>query len=159
MKISELMGNSGWVPNELSILFNDTLSHNIQKKFIEHIINHKYFLNQGYLFEIDISKAFNSWVEYVYSPTINTLIKQKMITGYDDLMIGYLFFDIQDTWNKLKEKYPKEEKIITIKNAIDYFYVEEYKKIYLNKYILSIGSRHLYKYLFKKMKLKLLGII
>jgi hypothetical protein len=158
MKISDLIKDS-FVPTELSILFNDTFDEEIQEKFIEHINSHKYYLNQEYNFEIDFSKAFGSWVEYIYIPTIVSLIKSKLINGYDDDRIGWLFFDIQDDWNDLKEEFPNKN--ITIKNAVDYFYVKEFED---NEYTFcyrpraDVETKH-FSYLFKIMKLKILKII
>jgi len=146
MKVSDLVGYRAIVPRDIAILFNDTLQESIQQKFVDHINSHKYFLNQEYKFEIDITKAFGSWLEYVYCPTVDLLVRQGMIFDYDDPMIGYLFFDIQNVWNTLKSRFPKEEKIITIKNAVDYFYVEMYPGGLIRQF-------------FKRIKLKLLGII
>ncbi len=70
----------------------------------QHILTHKYFINQGRTDEISMEEAITSWYETVYTPVIKTIERhriKKYIRGAteSDLYVWTVTF-----WDELKRK-------------------------------------------------------
>jgi hypothetical protein len=70
-----------------------------------HILVHKYFLNQDREDEIPFSEALVSWYKNVYSPVIKTIQEQWILVGFPGQTPGDLYVWIVKFWDLLKQEY------------------------------------------------------
>jgi len=70
-----------------------------------HILVHKYFLNESQEKEIPLSDAIVSWYQNVYSPTIEVIRKQRLLFSFPGRTEGDLYVWIVKHWDFLKKKY------------------------------------------------------
>lgn len=70
-----------------------------------HILTHKYYINQGRTEEIAMEDAILSWFNNVYAP-IATIIQQKhILRAFPKRTIGDLYVWIVRYWDDLKQKF------------------------------------------------------
>ena len=69
-----------------------------------HILEHKYYINQGYKEEFSLSSAVFSWFNTVYQPILNVIRKYNLLTHFPDRTEGDLYVWISKHWHYLKEK-------------------------------------------------------
>jgi hypothetical protein len=70
-----------------------------------HILVHKYFLNENKETEIPFSEALVSWYNKVYSPVIAIIRDQWLLGGFPGRTEGDLYVWIVKHWDFLKKKY------------------------------------------------------
>ena len=70
-----------------------------------HILEHKYFLNQNREAEIPFSEALVSWYNKVYSPIIAIIREQWLLANFPGRTEGDLYVWIVKHWDFLKKKY------------------------------------------------------
>jgi hypothetical protein len=70
-----------------------------------HILVHKYFLNQHKAEEIPFSTALVSWYNKVYSPVINIIKEQWLLLHFPGRSPSDLYVWIVKHWDFLKKKY------------------------------------------------------
>jgi len=70
-----------------------------------HILVHKYFLNESQEKEIPFSDALVSWYQNVYSPTIEVIRKQWLKPNFPGRTESDLYVWIVKHWDFLKKKY------------------------------------------------------
>jgi hypothetical protein len=70
-----------------------------------HILVHKYFLNQHTSEEIPFSKALVSWYNKVYRPVIDIIKEQWLLLHFPGRSPGDLYVWIVKHWDFLKKKY------------------------------------------------------
>jgi hypothetical protein len=70
-----------------------------------HILVHKYFLNQQSREEIPFSRALVSWYHKVYCPVINIIKEQWLLLNFPGRSPGDLYVWIVKHWDFLKKKY------------------------------------------------------
>jgi hypothetical protein len=70
-----------------------------------HILVHKYFLNQHTAEEIPFSTALVSWYNKVYSPVINIIKEQWLLLHFPGRSPSDLYVWIVKHWDFLKKKY------------------------------------------------------
>jgi hypothetical protein len=70
-----------------------------------HILVHKYFLNQHTSEEIPFSKALVSWYNNVYRPVIDIIKEQWLLFHFPGRSPGDLYVWIVKHWDFLKKKY------------------------------------------------------
>jgi hypothetical protein len=70
-----------------------------------HILVHKYFLNQHKTEEIPFSNALVSWYNKVYCPVINIIKEQRLLPHFPGRSPGDLYVWIVKHWDFLKRKY------------------------------------------------------
>jgi hypothetical protein len=70
-----------------------------------HILVHKYFLNQGQNTEISFSEALVSWYRNVYSPIINIIKEEWLLLNFPGSSASDLYVWIVKHWDFLKKKY------------------------------------------------------
>lgn len=70
----------------------------------EHILVHKYFINEQQHTEIAFSDALISWFARVYLPVIAVIEKYKLLSGFKDRTKSDLYVWIVKHWDRLKQK-------------------------------------------------------
>ena len=70
-----------------------------------HILVHKYYMNQNRETEIPFSDALISWYNNVYSPVIKIINEQWLLANFPGRTAGDLYVWIVKHWDSLKEKY------------------------------------------------------
>jgi hypothetical protein len=70
-----------------------------------HILVHKYFLNESKEEEIPFSEALVSWYNNVYSPAIAIIREQWLLANFPGRTEGDLYVWIVKHWDFLKKKY------------------------------------------------------
>ncbi|MFP3089055.1 transcriptional regulator [Treponema sp. TIM-1] len=70
-----------------------------------HILVHKYYLNQGIPKEIPFSDALISWYNHVYEPIIKIIKDERLYLNFPGRTPGDLYVWIVKHWDFLKKKY------------------------------------------------------
>jgi len=92
---SELTGDAALdfsTPGQYDVVYN-------------HILGHKYFLNESKEDEIPFSEALVSWYNKVYSPAISVIREQWLLVNFPGRTEGDLYVWIVKHWDFLKKKY------------------------------------------------------
>lgn len=79
-----------------------------------HILEHKYFINQGIDEEIPLEAAIRSWHDNVYAPIAAVIRETRLLSAFPDRTEGDLYVWIVKHWHYLKEKYGEQ---ITVEHA------------------------------------------
>jgi hypothetical protein len=77
-------------------------------QILEHILVHKYYLNQGIQGEILLSQALWSWYENVYRPVVAAIQEEGLLTRFPGRTASDLYMFIVQHWDELKRKYGLE---------------------------------------------------
>lgn len=72
---------------------------------LEHILVHKYYINQGRKEEISFDSALKSWYENVYSPIVGIIRELGLLTRFPRRTASDLYVYIVRYWDDLKRKY------------------------------------------------------
>jgi hypothetical protein len=70
-----------------------------------HILVHKYFLNERVAEEIPFSRALVSWYHTVYEPVIETIREERLYLNFPGRTLSDLYVWIVDHWDSLKRNY------------------------------------------------------
>lgn len=70
-----------------------------------HILVHKYYLNEGLEEEIPFSDALVSWYENVYKPIIDIIVAERLDARFPGRTASDLYVWIVKHWDFLKKKY------------------------------------------------------
>lgn len=89
-----------------------------------HILTHKYFLNQQQEVEVSMEDAILSWFTKVYVPIISTIQKKKILKKFPKRTYSDLYVWIVRYWDDLKHKFGNNE--IPIDMAVEDF-TKKYK--------------------------------
>lgn len=89
-----------------------------------HILTHKYFLNQQQEDEVSMEDAILSWFTKVYVPIISTIQKKKILKKFPKRTYSDLYVWIVRYWDDLKHKFGNNE--IPIDLAVEDF-TKKYK--------------------------------
>lgn len=89
-----------------------------------HILTHKYFLNQQQEDEVSMEDAILSWFTKVYVPIISTIQKKKILKKFPKRTYSDLYVWIVRYWDDLKHKFGNNE--IPIDMAVEDF-TKKYK--------------------------------
>jgi hypothetical protein len=73
-----------------------------------HILEHKYFINQGFEDELPLSSAIFSWFENVFVPIRSIIREYGLMNSFPDRTEGDLYVWIVKHWHYLKEKYGQQ---------------------------------------------------
>lgn len=73
-----------------------------------HILGHKYFINQGIKKEISLKEAAVSWFEKVYTPIIEIIRKENMLSRFPGRTESDIYIWTIKHWDGLKWKYGQE---------------------------------------------------
>jgi hypothetical protein len=74
-------------------------------QIVEHILVHKYFVNQDIPGEIPFSDALFSWYENVYKPVVLVILEEGLLTRFPGRTPSDLYMFIVQHWDELKHKY------------------------------------------------------
>ncbi len=72
---------------------------------LEHVLVHKYFVNQGIEGEISFADALFSWYENVYRPVMTAIQDEGLLTRFPGRTNSDLYMFIVQHWDELKRKY------------------------------------------------------
>ncbi|PKL09143.1 MAG: transcriptional regulator [Spirochaetae bacterium HGW-Spirochaetae-7] len=72
---------------------------------IEHILVHKYYMNQGSDQEIDFVDATDSWYRTVYAPIADTIRRERLTDRFPGRTVSDLYLYIVKHWDALKKRY------------------------------------------------------
>lgn len=98
-----------------------------------HILTHKYFINQNKTEEVSMEEAILSWFNNVYLPLAINIRKKHILRSFPKRTIGDLYVWIVRYWNDLKIKFGND---IPIDQAITKFkktYKIPFYKRFLNR--------------------------
>lgn len=109
-----------------------------------HILTHKYFLNQQQEDEVSMEDAILSWFTKVYVPIISTIQKKKILKKFPKRTFSDLYVWIVRYWDDLKHKFGNNE--IPIDLAVEDFtkkyriplykrFINNFKRIVLRRAI------------------------
>lgn len=70
-----------------------------------HILTHKYYLNQNKEEEVSLEDAITSWFNSVYMPFINNIINKKILKSFPKRTASDLYVWMVRYWDSLKQKY------------------------------------------------------
>lgn len=116
-------------------------------KIYEHILTHKYFINQSKTEEISMEEAILSWYETVYMPVVNSIEKCNIMKYFKNHTVSDLYMFIISFYDELKKKFgedlPLEEIVYDIKKERKTNPVKKAKNL-LNKLLLKMrmGNSH-----------------
>ncbi len=71
----------------------------------EHILVHKYFINQNQAEELDFGAALLSWHQNVYKPIVEAIRENGLLARFPGRTASDLYVFISAHWNELKAKY------------------------------------------------------
>ena len=94
--------NFGDLTGDDSLGFSTPGSYDV---IYNHILVHKYFLNESRESEMPFSEALVSWHKNVYSPTIEVIRKQRLKLNFPGRTESDLYVWIVKHWDFLKKKY------------------------------------------------------
>ncbi|MCD6342959.1 MAG: transcriptional regulator [Spirochaetaceae bacterium] len=77
-------------------------------EILNHIEGHKYFINMGSEKEIPFEDAARSWYNNLYTPIIELIREERLLTRFPRRTEADLYIWIIKHWHSLKEKYGPE---------------------------------------------------
>jgi hypothetical protein len=77
-------------------------------QIVEHVLVHKYYLNQGMHGELPFADALWSWHENVYRPVVAAIQEEGLLTRFPKRTAADLYMFIVQHWDELKRKYGLE---------------------------------------------------
>lgn len=82
---------------------------------INHILVHKYYINQNIDHEISMEEAAQSWYKNVYTPIVKAIREEHLLAGFPGSTEGDMYLWIVRRWDELKhegdENLPIEEAV------------------------------------------------
>lgn len=105
-----------------------------------HILTHKYFINQNQTEEIPMEDAILSWFNNVYLPVVTTIQKYKIMKYFRKNTISDLYVWIITFYDELKKKFgdglPLEQIVYDIKREKKFSLLSRVRN-FIKKYILK----------------------
>lgn len=77
-------------------------------EMLNHILGHKYYINQGIEEEITLEEATKSWYEKLYYPVIQTVREDGLVARFNNRTEADLYIWIVKHWDDLKSKYGQD---------------------------------------------------
>lgn len=74
-------------------------------QIVEHVLVHKYYLNQNVPDEISFADALWSWHENVYKPVVDAIEEEGLLSRFPERTASDLYMFIVQHWDELKHKY------------------------------------------------------
>lgn len=74
-------------------------------EIMDHILVHKYYLNQGFEGELSFADALWSWYENVFRPIILTIQDEGLLFRFPGRTASDLYMFLVQHWDELKRKY------------------------------------------------------
>jgi hypothetical protein len=82
-------------------------------EIIQHIHDHKYYINQDYNHEIPLEEAILSWYDKVYKPIKEIVHQEKILGRFPGRTESDLYVWIVKHWDDLKKKYGEDFSILS----------------------------------------------
>ncbi len=101
-------------------------------ELLNHILGHKYFINQDSKEEISIEEAAKSWYQNLYNPIITTVREDNLVARFNNRTEADLYIWIVKHWDDLKGKYGQD---FPLEQA-----TKEYSEIYGKNILQRFGS-------------------
>lgn len=83
----------------------DFTSPGAYDQIVEHVLVHKYYMNEGSEKEIDFFVALDSWYREVYKPIADTIREGRLEQRFPGRTVGDLYLYIVKHWDELKRRY------------------------------------------------------
>ena len=83
-----------------------------------HILTHKYYMNQGKTEEVSMEDAINSWFNNVYMPLAGSISRKKILKKFPKRTLGDLYVWTVRYWDQLKQKFGDN---VEIDDAVENF--------------------------------------
>lgn len=77
-------------------------------ELLNHILGHKYYINQGIKEEISLKEATESWYETIYIPIIEIVREDNLINRFNNRTEADLYIWVVKHWDDLKSKYGQD---------------------------------------------------
>lgn len=77
-------------------------------ELLNHILGHKYYINQGINEEISLKEATESWYETIYIPIIEIVREDNLINRFNNRTEADLYIWVVKHWDDLKSKYGQD---------------------------------------------------
>ncbi len=84
----------------------------------QHILIHKYYINQNSTEEISMPDAIISWYEKVYLPVIQAIKKQKLLRKFKHRTLSDMYVWLIRYWDEVKQKFGQD---VTLESAASEF--------------------------------------
>jgi hypothetical protein len=81
-------------------------------EILEHVLVHKYYLNQGIAGELGFEEALWSWYENLYRPIALAIKEEGLLARFSGRTVADLYVFIVKHWDELKRKYGLEYTLI-----------------------------------------------
>ena len=95
-----------------------------------HILTHKYYMNQGKTEEVSMEEAINSWFNNVYMPLAGSISRKKILKKFPKRTIGDLYVWTVRYWDQLKQKFGDNVEIDdAVENFTKKYRIPLYKRI------------------------------
>lgn len=112
---------------------------------LQHILTHKYYMNQGIEEEITMEDAVLSWFNKVYLPLVCSIREHHILHNFPGRTLADLYVWIVKYWDQLKQKFgsevPIDEAVTTFKKKyripLKKRILNHFKRIVLRKAISS----------------------
>jgi hypothetical protein len=92
----------GDLTEDFSLDFSSTGRYDV---ILNHILTHKYYINQGAKDEIPFETALLSWYNTVYKPVVDLIDEEKLTRRFPGRTKADLYVWIVRYWDELKKKY------------------------------------------------------
>ena len=73
-------------------------------EMVNHILVHKYYINQTINHEISFEEAAKSWYANVYSPIVNEIRKEHLLSAFPGQSEGDMYMWLVRKWDEMKKK-------------------------------------------------------
>lgn len=77
-------------------------------ELLNHILGHKYYINQGIKEEITLEDAAKSWYKTIYVPIIEIVKEDNLINRFNNRTEADLYIWVVKHWDDLKNKYGQD---------------------------------------------------
>ena len=103
-----------------------------------HILCHKYYMNEHLKDEIDMEDAVRAWFENVYKPVIDVIESRRILKSFKGRTRSDLYVFLIKYWDEVKQKYGND---FTLDKAADDF-SRQYKTNFFVKFIKNMLAKH-----------------
>ena len=108
-------------------------------ELVNHILVHKYYINQKIDHEITMKEAAQSWYKNVYSPIVQAIREEHLLASFPGSTEGDMYLWIVKRWDELKRE---KDKNLPIKEAVKALEKESNGLLSrLKRYVLYIRSK------------------
>ncbi len=83
----------------------DFTSAGAYDQIVEHILVHKYYMNQSSEKEVDFVMAIDSWYRAVYKPIVDAIRTERLGSRFPGRTASDLYLYIVKHWDELKKRY------------------------------------------------------